>query len=240
MTLNPNSLQDDRQTLENIEKATLRMVTQAIYNFCADAELIFAQEQDEPGDIAEDITREALDSLGFAKIPTRLFGKIDFKRSQYLFHPEYSVKQALFVDSKAEAPEGSRTATIQTSQTSMHIRQLRAGKVVDIPGELPTIYYTKAGDSYLTTTVFVKYHYETLANNSKKLLNIVLACLPNGMLQNYYNPDENTSFWRAGRDAPTLGEAFRVRIHFDDLKAMANWRVQTINLQPASPFVWDE
>jgi hypothetical protein len=121
----------------------------------------------------------------------------------------------------------------------MHIRQRRAGKLFDIPGELPTI-YTKAADSYLTTTVFVKYHYETLAEKSKRLLNIVVVCLPNGMLQNYYNPDEKTSFWRAGRDAPTRGEAFRVRIHFGALKAMAKWRVQTITVHPASPFVWDE
>ncbi len=215
------------------------MVTQAVCDFLGEAEQIFAQEEDKPADIAEDITREALDSLGFSRIPIRLFGKIDFKRARYIFHPEYSIKQALFVDSKAEAPEGSGTATIQTSQTSMHVRQLRGGRLVDVPGSLPAV-LERDGDCYLTTTIFVKYHYKGAVDGRKTLMNVVLACLPNGMLQDRYNPDDKHTIWRAGRNAPSRGEPFRVRIHFGDLKAKANWRVQIISLQPRREFAWDD
>ena len=34
MTLDPRSLSHDLDILEQVEKATLRMVTQAIYDFC--------------------------------------------------------------------------------------------------------------------------------------------------------------------------------------------------------------
>lgn len=57
-----------------------------------------------------------------ARIDQRLFGKMDYKRACYLFHPNYAIKQALFVDSKAEKIEGRNTATLQTSQLSMVVR----------------------------------------------------------------------------------------------------------------------
>jgi len=239
LTLHPSDLEQDPDTLEQVEKATLRMVTQAVWSFLDDAAQIFGQEEDKPADIAEDVTREALDSLGFSRIPIRLFGNIDFKRARYIFHPEYSIKQALFVDSKAEAPEGSATTTIQMSQTSMYVRQRRGGRRMDVAGSLPAV-LQKGGDCYLTTTVFVKYHYEGTIDGPKTLLNVVLACLPNGMLQSRYNPDETHTIWRAGRNAPTRGEPFRVRIHFGDLKAKANWRVQTISVQPRRQVAWDD
>ena len=84
-------------------------------------------------DIGEDITREALDRQGIPTIPVRLFGKIDYKRATFLFQPEYAVRQALFVDSKAEKVSGAGTATIQTSQTSMRIRQVRSNEMFDVP-----------------------------------------------------------------------------------------------------------
>ncbi|MCY4282560.1 MAG: SfiI family type II restriction endonuclease [Gammaproteobacteria bacterium] len=34
--------------------------------------------------------------------------------------------------------------------------------------------------------------------------------------------------WLAGRNAPTLGEDFRVRVSFSRLKYKAAWRVQTL------------
>ena len=64
-----------------------------------------------------------MDRMGTSVIPVRLFGKIDYKRARYVFHPEHSIRQALFVDSKAEKTEGARTITIQTAQTSMRIKQ---------------------------------------------------------------------------------------------------------------------
>ena len=76
----------------------------------------FGRETDLPQDVGEDVTREALDNMGMARIPVRLYGKIDYKRARYIFHSEYSLKQALFVDSKAEDIAGQRTATLQMAQ----------------------------------------------------------------------------------------------------------------------------
>src|SRR5690242_14427606 len=94
-----------------------------MHEFREDAAEIFARAEDKPQDIAEDITREALDRLGASRMPARLFGKMDYKRARYVFHPDYAVRQALFVDSKAEKEQG--TSTLQTSQTSMRIRHVR-------------------------------------------------------------------------------------------------------------------
>ena len=157
MILDPNALAQDADVLEQVEKATLRMVVQAVYDFRYEAREFFVQEPDLVADIGEDITREAMDRIGTSTIPARLFGKIDYKRARYVFHPEYSVRQALFIDSKAEKSQGAATVTIQTAQTSMRIRQFRAGIPIDEPGTLPTILRIQ-DDAYLVTTVFVKYN----------------------------------------------------------------------------------
>ena len=81
MTLNPNALAQDADVLERIEKATLRMVVQAVYDFRDEAREFFLQEPDLVADIGEDITREAMDRMGTSTIPARLFGKIDYKRA---------------------------------------------------------------------------------------------------------------------------------------------------------------
>ena len=170
------------------------------------------------------------------KIDQRLFGKVDYKRACYLFHPDYALKQALFVDSKAEKVDGQATATLQTSQLSMIVRQVRAGQELEIAGKLPAI-LTLKGESYLTTTLFVKYNYE--AQDSLNVLkSITVAAVPNGMLQERYNPSVQDTIWVAGRNAPTLGEEFRVRLSFARLKQKANWRVQKISLFP-DRFHWD-
>ena len=78
MTLDPNELPNNLDLLEAIEKATLRLVVQGIYSFAAEAADIFRNERDDVQDIAEDITREAVDRLGTSAIPVRLFGTIDY------------------------------------------------------------------------------------------------------------------------------------------------------------------
>ena len=241
MTLNAATLRGNPDIIEQVEKATLRMVAPAIYDFRQDAIEIFAGESDLVADIGEDITREALDRQGMPTIPVRLFGKIDYKRATYLFHPDYAVRQALFVDSKAEKTEGARTATIQTSQTSMRIRQVRQREPVDVPGEVASIATVRDAE-YLTTTIFVKYNYSEKPNDAapNRLDSIAVLCLPNGILQDRYNPTANDTIWRAGRNAPTRGEAFRVRINLSALKGKANWRVQTIAADAGQPLVWDD
>ena len=84
MTLDPANLADDLDRLEDIEKASLRMVAQAIYDFHQREHVgaIFAQEPDLAQDIAEDITRDAMERLSTSNIPQRLIGKVDYKRAR--------------------------------------------------------------------------------------------------------------------------------------------------------------
>jgi len=234
MLLNPEELRQNLDRLEEIEKVSLRLVTQALYNYRTAAQEIFLIESDLVADIGEDITREAMDRLGMPRIDQRLFGKVDYKRACYLFHPEYALKQALFVDSKAEKAAGQGTATLQISQLSMIVKQVRFGKELEVQGKLPEI-INVTGDSYLTTTIFVKYNYEEGAGNILK--SITVAAVPNGMLQDRYNPTTQDTIWIAGRNAPTLGEEFRVRLSFHRLKEKSSWRVQRIPMPP-NEFLW--
>lgn len=237
MLINPHDLINNLDRLEEIEKASLRLVVQALYEYRETAVEIFQMESDLVADIAEDITREALDRLGMSKVDQRLFGKVDYKRARYLFHPEYAVKQALFVDSKAEKISGQNSATLQTSQLSLTVRQFRAGQEINEPGKLPSV-VTLRGEPYVTTTLFVKYNYED--RGAEHLLqSITVAALPNGMLQARYNPDATDTIWLAGRNAPSRGEEFRVRLSFPRLRRKAPWRVQEIPAPP-QPFVWKE
>lgn len=238
MLQHPNELAGDPDKIEAIEKASLRMVAQGLFDYAKHAQDIFAREKDKPADIAEDITREALDNLGMSKITDRLFGKIDYKRARYVFHPEYSVKQALFVDSKAERVAAQGTATIQMSQTSMHVRQIRAGREYNVAGALPQFIETEE-HRYLTTTVFAKYNYDVAVEDTKFLDSITVIALPNGALQQRYNPHSRDGIWRAGRDAPTLGEDFRVRVHLHSLRQKARWRVQRVRVSPTPEFIWE-
>ena len=237
MLISPQLLRDDLDRLEDIERASLRFVVQAIYNYRETAFEIFQEEGDLVADIGEDITREALDRLGMSKINQRLFGKVDYKRARYLFHPEYAIKQALFIDSKAEKVSGQETATLQTSQFSMIVRQIRSKEEMQVPGTLPTILNVR-NEEYLTTTIFVKYNYNE-QNGEKTLKTITIAAVPNGLLQKKYNPDVKDTIWIAGRNAPSRGEAFRVRLSFSRLKKKANWRIQKITMSPQE-FHWDD
>lgn len=240
MTLDPASLNQDLDLLESVEKATLRLVAQAMFSFASEAADIFENERDDVQDIAEDVTREAMDRIGTSIIPVRLFGTIDYKRARYLFSPDFSLRQALSVDSKAEKVEGYRTVTIQTSQTSMRVRQVRSGAAVDVPGTVPLIYHDRDNLAFLTTTIFVKYNYEEISEVGNQLHSISVTCLPNGMLQERYNPNPTTTFWLAGRNAPSRGEEFRMRIGLTRLKEMASWRVQYLRLQPTVSFEWED
>lgn len=237
MLLTPEELQQDLNRLEEIEKVTLRLVTQAIYDYREAALDIFREEGDLVSDIGEDITREALDRMGMPRIDQRLFGKVDYKRACYLFHPDYAIKQALFVDSKAEKTSGQGTTTIQISQLSMIVKQVRSGQEVNVPGRLPAMIAMR-GESYLTTTLFVKYNYNEEENGDHTLKSIIATAVPNGMLQDRYNPSTTDTIWSAGRNAPSLGEEFRVRLSFTSLKRKAGWRVQTIPMPPHL-FQWD-
>lgn len=223
----PTLSQDD---IESIEKLTLRWMFQATLDFGMAAHEIFLRSPDDVKDVAEDITRELLDRLPGHNVQQRIFGTVDYKKARYIILPNQAVRQALFIDSKAE--KESRTATIQMSQTSMWIKQHRGGAAVSEKGLLPEIseYENK---QFLTTTALIHYHYSDDPLGKHHLSKATLVAVPNGLLQDKYNPNPNDTIWRAGRNAPTLGEDFRVRVSFDALAAKANWRIQTINYNEA-------
>ncbi|MFQ5434861.1 MAG: BglI family type II restriction endonuclease [Anaerolineae bacterium] len=237
MFIKPEELRTELDKLEEVEKASIRLVVQAIYDYRETAVDIFQEESDLVADIGEDITREALDKLGMSKIDQRLFGKVDYKRARYIFHPDYAVKQALFVDSKAEKVSGQGTATLQTSQFSMKVRQVRGGQTIEVPGEMPPILRVR-DERYITTTLFVKYNYDE-ENGANVLKSITVAAVPNGFLQAKYNPTAQDTIWLAGRNSPLRGETFRVRLSFHRLKDKAGWRVQKL-LPPPEQFFWSE
>lgn len=237
MLIDAQELEKNPDRIEEIEKASLRLVVQAILEFRKAALEIFDAESDHVADIGEDITREALDRMGMSKIDQRLFGKIDFKKARYVFHPEYAVRQALFVDSKAEKISGQGTATLQTSQFSMVVKQIRAEEEINVPGKLPPT--IRIGETtFITTTLFVKYNYEE-ENGKNQLKTITFAAVPNGLLQGRYNPDCKDTIWMAGRDSPRRGEEFRVRLSFSRLKKKAAWRVQKLDMD-ADTFQWED
>jgi hypothetical protein len=217
--------------IEDVERVSLRALFTAARDFGLDAWDIFNQSNDDPKDVAEDATREMLDRLGGFGIAQRIFGNVDYRRARYVVLPAYAVRQALFVDSKAE--KASSTATLQMSQLSMRVRQHRGGGSVDVPGKIRTheIYDKK---SYLSTILLAHYHYDAHSDGSGKdrppyvLRELTLAAIPNGRLQDRYNPDSSDTIWLAGRNAPSLGEEFRVRLSFRALEQKAPWRVQRL------------
>ena len=213
--------------IERLERIAMAMVVQALKDYREQAATIFREESDFPQDIAEDVTREALESMGAPKLNERLYGKVDVKKAVYIFLPE-AQPAALMLDAKAEKPNGNRSATIQMSQTSMRVRMMRSGQVVDEPGKLDKI-ITRGNRKLYVVTIVAKYVYSETAD-AQELDRIIVACVPNGLLQDRYNADAHDGIWLAGRDAPTLGEDFRVRVSYAKLRAKAPWRVEEIDL----------
>ena len=201
------------------------MVAQSFDDYRRQAATIFREETDEPQDIAEDITREAIETMGLSEIHERLYGKVDLKKAIYAFIPE-AEPVALMLDTKAE--RDARTATIQMSQTSMTVNMMRSDSKVSVPGKLETI-IQRGGHDLLVVTIIAKFVYST-HEGRRRLERIILACIPDGILQDQYNPDTSRTIWMAGRNTPSLKEEFRVRLSYAKLRNLASWRVRDINL----------
>ena len=214
--------------LERLERTALEMVVQALTDFGPQAEMIFREETDSPQDIAEDVTREAVDAMGLPSIGHRLYGKVDFKKAIYVFLP-VAKPVALMLDAKAEKPNGDQTATIQMSQTSMRVKMVRRGALVDKPGLIEPV-ISRSGREFQVVTMIAKYVY-TESNGGHGLQRIIVACIPNGRLQRRYNPSADDTIWLAGRNAPTRGEDFRVRLSYARLRGKAPWRVREIPIE---------
>lgn len=213
--------------IENAERAVMNMVAQAITDHRDQIVTIFREDDDQPQDIAEDVTREAMDAMGVSSIGERLYGNVDYKKAIYAFLPA-PVPVALMLAAKAEKDDGIRTATIQMSQTSMRVRMTRSGELMDEAGKLDQ-FITRGPRRLLVATVIAKYAYEE-KSDIRKLRNVIVACIPNGALQERYNPNAEETIWLAGRNAPTLGEDFRVRLSYQKLRDKASWRVREIDL----------
>jgi hypothetical protein len=110
--------------------------------------------------------------------------------------------------------------------------------LIEEKGSLPEVLKIR-DQAFITTTIFVKYNYTGEDDGPKLLDSITVIALPNGFPQERYNPTAEDTIWRAGRNAPTLGEAFRVRLKLNALKNKMRWRVQTIPLPPVA-YEWDE
>ena len=87
---------------------------------------------------------------------------------------------------------------------------------------------------YLTTTCIIHFMYHDSDTGEHHLKEVTIAAIPNGMLQEKYNPTARDGIWLAGRNAPSLGEDFRVRLSFAKLKEKAKWRVQLIKYNEAA------
>jgi len=212
--------------VEEVEKLSLRWMYQAVLDFGFTAWDIFRHSPDDVKDVAEDITRELLDALSGYRINQRILGNVDYRKARYVLMPHQTVRQALFVDSKAEKTRN--TGTMQMSQLSLRVRQRRGGLTIDEPGMLPNVSIYGA-TQFLTTTMLLHYSYQDDPVGNHFLETVTLAAVPNGLLQDRYNPDEDDTIWLAGRNAPTLGEDFRVRLSFDRLKQKKSWRVQHVH-----------
>lgn len=216
------------EDLEFVEQTAFSIVVTAIENYKNEIVKIFREEEDKPQDIAEDIVREAIEELGMSKIKERLYGKVDLKKSIYVFLPK-AVPVALMVDAKAEKHNGNRTATIQMSQTSMCVRVKKKNQQVNEKGGLDTE-ITRGNRTLYVVTMVVKFAYDELEDGHYDIRKIILACIPSGRLQDRYNPDSNDTIWLMGRDSPQRGEDFRIRVSFDKLRNKAAWRVYEIPL----------
>jgi len=213
---------------ERLERTAMSMVVQALTDYRDEAAQIFREETDLPQDIAEDVMREALEAMGLPGFRERLYGKVDYKKAIYVFVPE-AQPVALMLDAKAEKGNGS--ATIQMSQTSMMVRYESRGNMVEEQGRLLQE-IQREGRQLHVVSIIAKYVYAEV-NNRRSLQRIIVACIPNGKLQDRYNPTATDTIWRAGRHAPTLDEDFRVRLSYDRLKEKAAWRVQGITTEEA-------
>ena len=212
------------EQIEQLERVTLSMVVQALKDYKGKAVAIFREETDKAQDIAEDITRESIEEMRLPRIDTRLYGKVDVKKAIYAFLPD-AIPVALMLDAKAEKGDEGK-ARIQMSQTSMRVRMIRSGEPVDEGGLLgKTI--ERDGRTLQTVTVVAKYVYHDLESGFG-LDKILVICIPNGQLQDKYNPNMTNTIWNAGPDSQTRGEDFRVRVNLKALKQIASWRVREI------------
>lgn len=212
----------------------MEIVVQALRDHQSHAATMFRGETDLARNIAEDATREALATMGVSGINERLYGPFAYKKAIYAFLPDPH-PVALMLDAKAEKHNGNSTATIPMSQTSMTVRMRHPGtkEGIAVDGQLDR--YIERGERRLYVVTLVAKHVYEFEGCHHRLRNIIVTCLPNGVLQDRYNPTVDDSFWLIGRNTPSRGEDFRARVSYQALAAKASWRVRNIDLGQLPP-----
>lgn len=77
--------------METLEQTSFSMVVQALSDYASQAVSIFREEVDQPQDIAEDVTREAIELMGYRKYICDFTGKLILRQ------PCMSLCQKLFL-----------------------------------------------------------------------------------------------------------------------------------------------
>ncbi len=232
--------------IEEIEKLSLRLVFQALVWFAPQAWDFFDRSPDDPQDVAEDVTREALSSFGGFVLRERLFGTIDFKQARWLPMPYGLVPQAMMVDSKAKKVNEQNRLDLQMSQVSMTVYLESKDRPI-LPLLRPTMEFrfengqTKQA---LTTVITAHYSYDDKAKGQvgKWLRKLTLCAVPNGLLQERYSPNRQRTVFGVGKHSSGRGEEPRVRVYYETVRQFAHWRVQEINFDAhgKDAFAWED
>lgn len=213
--------------LEVLESVVMSMVVQAFKDYWVESVEIFSADTNHPQRIAEDITRDAINAMGLPGIHERLYGKFVLKKAIYAFLPTKAIPVALMLDAKADKSNGNTTAPIQIEQTSMRVRLSNSDREQDEQGKSQTIIKGKLNE-YQTVTIIAQFCYSE-KDDKRSLDEIIVRCIPNGELQEIYNPDATDTIWLVGDDAPSLGDEFQVKLSYKKLNPKTNWRVAKIN-----------
>lgn len=235
MHLDYTTLTDDQ--IEQIEKASLRAVTQAVQEYSREAKEIFdntyAPSDNEVIVLAEDLVQYALEVAEFYPINRRYAGFIDYKRVRWMAMPFGLVPQAFLVDAKAST-ENTRD-TLQRSQLPMDADfesngtqyKMQAGVVPHL--EIPVFngFPLKA----IATSIFIHFYYLKLGQDAepyRNLRSIFALCLPHARLKSTYNPSAAVTFFGQGKHSPARSEDPRIRVYFTKLRRMMPWRLQEL------------
>jgi hypothetical protein len=235
--LTETDFEEDTERLEEIEQGSVQIVAEAINGYSEKISNAFDSSSDfhqylheDPNDEienkAEALTEAALDQLGIVDTDPSLMTSIDHKRTRYVGGADFVAKQLLLVDSKAEKDD-NRRSRMQLTQTSMDVRQMRWGEEQDKEGDLPEI-VNNCGEDILTTTILVKYVYEEAESGENSIDEVIIAGVPNGLLQDEYNPNVDDNIWDAGPN--DREQNFRTRLNFERLENENPLRVYRFSL----------
>lgn len=239
--MNQDYRQLDDDTIEAVEKQTLRTIVQAVQEYSREAKMIFdttrAESETEVIVLAEDLVQYALEVAECYPINQRFAGFIDYKRVRWLSNPRALLPQALLVDAKAST-ENNRD-TLQQSQLPLDAEFRSKDQVVRLAAGVPPHLDIPAHDQSMlhaiTTSVLAHFYYETVAGDDppfRNLKSIYVLSLPHARLKPRYNPDPDTTFFGQGKHSPKRQEAQRIRVYFSRLREMCPWRLQELAYGP--------